>query len=349
MVTIRDVAEKSGVAISTVSNIINDTRSVSPEITKRVLAVIKDLGYEADPIARSMKGGSNRMIGMIITSFQRIFFASLISRCREIASAQGYTLMCMETNDDFELEEQYVRLMKCNRFDAIILNSVAEFDNKQYYEELRTLSYRGKRVPVVCIGRNMMEYDLDSVGLDNYDGAVMATNHLISLGCKRVMHITGPSKAWPTKRRILGYCDTIEQHHLSDKKIVEGDFSTKSGYEAVRNTVVSRNKLPFDGIFASNDQMAVGALKALLDLGVDVPDTVKVVGFDDSFVASLVEPSLTSIHVSGASMGAEALRMALERISDLDLPPRYWPTKTELVVRKSTVKDIYVSTDYSNW
>lgn len=349
MVTINDVAKKAGVAISTVSNFINGTRHVSDETAHRVMRAIEELGYQADPVARSMKSGSSRMIGMIITSFSRIFFAPVIRRCREVASAKGYTLMCVETNDDFELEKQYIHLMKGNRFDAIILDTVAELADAAYYKQLRTLAYRGKPIPVVCIERDVTAHGLDSVGPDNYDGAAKATGHLIGLGCRRLLHITGPENSWPAKRRARGFGETAEKHPGVRQQVVLGDFSPHSGYNAVRGAAMGPGALPFDGIFASNDQMAVGAMKALQEMGVRVPEQVRVAGFDDSFVSSLVEPSLTSVHVSGADIGTEAIRMALERIAGDDRPARCHQVDTGLVVRHSTDKAIFVAKDFPNW
>jgi len=349
MANINDVAKKAGVAISTVSYIINGTRNVSPEITERVMKAIDELDYQIDPIARSMRNGSSRMIGLIITSFSRIFFAPVIRRCREIASSQGYTLMCVETDDDFELEKNYIDLMRGNRFDAIILDTVADLDDSAYYEKLQALAYRKKRIPVVCIERDMTEFGLDSVEADNYNGAVKALNHLISLGSKKIMHITGPANSFPAERRMRGFKETIEKHPEVEQLVVAGDFSPKSGYDAVCNTLVKRNELPFDAVFASNDQMAVGAIKALQEMGVSIPDEVKVVGFDDSFIASLLEPSLTSVHVSAAGIGTVAIRLALERISNVDQPARCRQVDTGLVVRQSTDKDTYISKNFSNW
>ena len=349
MVTINDVAKEAGVAISTVSNIINGKGNVSQKTKDKVQRVIDELGYQVDPVARRMKNGRSKMVGMIITDFSRIFFAPVIRRCREIASTMGYTLMCVETNDDFKLEKQHISLMQKNRFDAIILNTVADIDDTEYYQQLRALSYRDKNIPVVCIERDLASHGLDSVETDNYSGAVKATNHLISLGCRNIMHITGPVNSWPAERRVRGFCETIEEHTDINQQIVLGDFSPYSGYNAVRNIVVNPNKLPFDAIFASNDQMAVGAMKALQEMNVEIPEQVCIVGYDDSFVASLIEPSLTSVHVSGSNIGAEAIRMVLERIEGDAQPARCGQIDTGLVVRRSTDNDIYVSKDYLNW
>jgi len=349
MATIHDVANQAGVAISTVSNIINGTRYVSPETTEKVLAVIEELGYETDPIARSMKSGSTRMIGMIITSFKRVFFASLISRCREIALEKGYTLMCVETNDDVELEKYYINIMKNNRFDAIILNSVAEPDDEAYYGSICKLFIHGKHIPIACIEHDLTHYGLDSVEADNFDGAVSAVDHLASLGCKRIVHITGPTNSWPAERRVLGFSQAIAKYDNIEHKIIFGDFSPKSGYDAINCILAKEGALHFDAVFASNDQMAVGAMKALTQAGIHIPDEVKLIGFDDSFVTSLIDPPLTSVHVSGSHLGTEAMKMVFGRINGDKQPARCCKTETKLVIRGSSDAGASAEDSFSNW
>ena len=129
MATITDVAKKAGVAISTVSNVLNGVKYVSPETTKRVLEAVDALGYVANPIAHNMKSARSNMIGVIITNFSRIFFSSVLRKCREIAEEKGFQLMCIDTNDDFNQEKQYVGMMKQHRYDAIILDTVADLDD----------------------------------------------------------------------------------------------------------------------------------------------------------------------------------------------------------------------------
>ena len=349
MANIVDVAKKAGVAISTVSNIINGTRYVSPETTQRVLQVIQELGYETDPIARQMKSGRSNMIGIIITNFSRVFFAPVLRHCREIAAAQGFTLMCIESNDDFELEQQYVNTLRQNRFDAIILDTVAEPDHYEYFEKLRTLSCKGKQIAVVCLERNCIEYGLDSVEPDNYSGAVLATEHLLKFGCENILHITGPVNSLSAEKRVRGYNDTINRYPKLKPQIALGDFSSQSGYDAVKKMILRNRELPFDAIFASNDQMAVGALKALKECHVRVPQEVRVVGFDDSFVASLVDPSLTSIHISRSNIGIEAMNMVLDRLEDFSADAHCSAIETNLIVRKSTDSNAYIAPGFADW
>jgi len=349
MSTIIDVAKKAGVAISTVSNVLNGKGNVSAKTTQKVRDAIDSLGYEVNPVARNMKSASSKMIGIVVTNFGRVFFAPILRYCREIAESHGYNLLCIESNDDFELEKQYINLMKNSNFDAIILDTIAEIDNKEYFEHLRTLSNRNKRIAVVCIERNLAEFGLDSVDVNNYGGAQKAMCHLSAIGCKKILHITGPINSWAAEGRARGYSDYINNVHKSKQLIAFGDFSPQSGYSVVKKLLMNSLELPFDAIFASNDQMAVGAIKALHELGISVPGEIKVVGFDDSFVASLVNPSITSVHISRSQIGMHAMRMILDRIINPDKPVCNHTIDTQLVVRESTESNVYIAMDFENW
>ena len=349
MSNIIDVAQKAGVSISTVSNVVNDKGNVSAETTQKVMQAIDELNFEVDLVARNMKIARSMMIGIIITNFNRVFFAPVLRYCREIAESQGYNLLCIESNDDFEVEQQYIKMMRVNHFDAIIVDTVAEFDDVKYFEHLRSLSNRRKKISVVCIERDLTNYGLDSVDVSNYSGAQKAMAHLNTLGCEKILHISGPFNSWAAEWRARGYSEYVNQNMDGQQLIALGDFSPKSGYDAVSKLLINNLAPPFDAIFAANDQMAVGALKALKEAGVSVPSQVKVVGFDDSFVASLVEPTLTSIHVSRSQIGIQAMRMALERISDPHKAVTKNIVKAQLVVRKSTDPSVYVNHDFIDW
>ena len=346
MATIHDVAKRAGVAISTVSNMINGTKYVSPETTARIVAAIEELGYEADPVARNMKSARSNMIGVIITNFSRVFFGRLLRECRAIATARGFHLMCIDANDEFELEQQYVNTMRKNRFDAIILDTVADPDNADYFRQLKLMAATGKKTAVISIERDLTAYGIDSVEADNYGGARTATRHLLECGCRRLLHITGPQNSWAAENRVRGFMDELKDGR-AEGRTVYGDFSPQSGYDATVRAL--RNGPAFDGVFASNDQMAVGALSALREAGVRVPEDVRVIGFDDSFVASLVRPPLSSVRMPADMLGRHAMELALSRIENYSAPARLRSIETGLVVRSSTDPDAVEKEGFRNW
>lgn len=351
MATINDVAKRAGVAISTVSHIINGTKYVSDEVTARVLEAIKELNYEVDPVARNMKAARSKTIGIIVTNISRIFFPPVIRSARKEAAQHGYSLMAVDSDDDIAQEKSYVNLMRQNRFDGIILDSVADLADTNYLNEIAKLSHRNKRVFVVSIERNLESFGIDSLVPDNYSGAKMATEHLIRCGCRRVLHITGPVNSYMAKERIKGYSDAVRESGFQLKRddIALGDFSPQSGYEIIRRYIKNGTLLKYEGIFTANDQMAVGAVKALREAGIRIPDDIKVAGFDDTFAASIIDPPLTTVHVSGSKIGREALKILLKRIKDPDGAPKCRKIETRLVVRRSTDSGAGGEWDFGNW
>lgn len=340
MASIKDVAAKAGVSISTVSNVISGKRYVSEELVGKVQKAIKELNYEADLVARSMKNNRTMTIGVIITSLNRIFIPQVLNGIKEYAESKGFHLVIYATNDDFESELKYLQLLKNNRVDGIIMDTVADITNTEYYHQLSNLHKKDKRIPVVCIERNLSEYGVYSVYVNNVKGAFLATQHLIEMGCRNIAHVCGPKNIEMVHYRTKGYVQALEKNEIKvqERYTAEGDFSPLSGYCAVKKLLDQGIK--FDGLFADNDQMAIGAIKALRERGIKIPEEVKIVGFDNTFVSSIVKPSLSTIDVPKYQMGWKAIEKLCEMIEEEE-KQKIWKNQaleltTKLVVREST-------------
>lgn len=336
MTTIVDVARRANVAISTVSNILNGTKYVSDEVREKVMAAIEELGYERDPVARNMKGAHSKTIGVVVTNGSRIFFSPILRSILENASSLGYTVMTFDSNDNLEWEKKYITIMCQNRFDGIILDSVASREDKAYFQWLAGLSYRNKRVYVTSIERDFSPYGIDSVGIDNYRGTRKMIQHLSQCGCKRLLHLAGPENSDMAAERMRGFYDECESSEMAAYKVLVGNFSPQSGYDMIENCIQKNELIHYDGIFAANDQMAVGAIKALLKSRIYVPDDIRVAGFDDTFVSTLIEPPLTTVHVDASAIGREAMQTLAARIAKPDSPIVCKWMDANLVVRVST-------------
>jgi len=336
MASIKDVAKKAGVSISTVSNAINGTKYVSEELKQKINKAIAELDYKVNPVARSLKSKRTMSIGVIITDINRIFFPQVIKGIQDTAAKNGYSITFCNSNDDFETDQRFVRMLENNRVDGIILDSVADMENQEYFNRLSNLGTQKKRIPVVSIERKLVDYNIDSVVVDNKRGGSMATAHLIEYGCKKIVHITGPVNSSMAFDRLKGYKDELLKNGLKvdDSLILNGDFSPLSGYQAVKQLLL--NGAEFDGIFAANDQMAIGAIKALRENGYSVPEDVKVVGFDNTFVASIVEPSLTTINVPRFKLGACAVETLMKRIDNILSETSCIELPINLILRQST-------------
>lgn len=336
MASIKDVAKKAGVSISTVSNVINGTKYVSSELKARINSVIAELNYAVDPVARSLKSKKTMSIGVIITNINRVFFPQVIKGIQDAASRSGFGITFCNTDDSFDTEKRFVQMLESSWLDGVIIDSVADMDEVGYFKRLSALGNAKKRIPVVSLERRMDEYGIDSVLVNNLEGGRLAARHLVDCGCKRIVHITGPLNSCMVKDRLQGLRDELRKNSLdfSEGHILEGDFSPLSGYQAIKRFLLRGDE--FDGVFAANDQMAIGAIKAIMEHGGRIPEDIRVVGFDNTFVASIIEPSLTTVNVPKYKLGVKAVEILIKRMEKEDAAAVSHELPINLVVRQST-------------
>lgn len=348
---IKDVAKKAGVSISTVSNVINGNRYVSEELKDRVHQAILDLNYEVNLVARSLKNNKTMTIGVVLTSMDRIFIPQVLSGMQHCAQKHKYSLSIYTTYDDIAKEKSYMKRLVNSQVDGIILDSVADIREEKYYQSLSHLKKGDVPIPVVSIERNLSKYSISSVYVDNLLGAYMATNHLIQSGCEKIVHITGPITIEMLEQRGRGYRKALNEAGMEFSREYEvyGDFSPLSGYRETKKLI--QNGIIFDGIFADNDQMAIGAIKALKESGFQIPQKIKVAGFDNTFVSSIVKPALTTINVPKYRMGVEAMEILCQAIDGTEqMQPRHsFELPINLLVRESTTGESMENWDLEGW
>lgn len=340
MASIKDVAKAAGVSISTVSNVINGNKYVSDELAQQVRKAIKALHYETDLMARSLKNNKTMTIGVILTSMDRVFFPQVLNGMQRKAEQNGYNILIYISEENAEKEKKYLRTLINSRVDGIALDSVAAPDDAEYFRETARLSKGKKRIPVTSLERDLSSYGIDSVFVDNRQGAYHAVKHLAEAGCRNIVHIAGPAGVEMVQHRTAGYRAALQECGLScqSQLELEGSFSPFSGYRAVQRLL--RDGIVPDGVFADNDQMAIGAIKALRENNFEIPRQVKVIGFDNTFVSSIVRPALSSINVPKFRMGQEVMELLFRRIDSLedgkDLETASLELATNLLVREST-------------
>mgnify|MGYP000855219471 CR=1 FL=1 len=337
MPSIKDVAKAAGVSISTVSNTIRGTRYVNEDLKRKVYDAIEKLGYEINTVASSLKSKSTHTIGIVIPNMNRIFFPQVIKGIQSYFSKFSYNLMLCDSDDNLKKEKFFIQMLRNSWVDGIILGSVAQEDDRAYLDYLSTLGTKAKHIPVVSLEREFPKSGLSSVRVDNYQLGRMATKHLINCGCKKIAHIMGPQYSCVVKARKQGYVDEIKAANMTQKPIfLEGDFSPLSGYQAVKGLFLDKKDVEIDGIFAGNDQMAIGALSALREEGINVPEKVKIAGFDNTFVASIAEPSITTINVPKYQMGQMVAELLMKHIENSEAKPQNILLPANLIVRTST-------------
>jgi len=329
MPTIREVAEKAGVSYTTVSHVINNTRYVSENVRERVLSAMKELGYRPNALARSLRRGETKTIGLILPDSANPFFAEIGRVIENAAFRYEYNVILCNTEGDVTKERVYTEVLQNKQVDGIVF--VATGDQPDALQEISE-----RNLPVVVIDRDSGQFELDTVITDNRTGGAQAANFLAHTQDLKVACITGPSNLTPSAQRVIGFQQSLAESgiQIREEWIVKGDFHPNSGYQAAYQLLQSSDRP--NAIFSCNDMMAIGVLRAAAELGISVPDDLQIVGFDDIELASYTHPPLSTVAQPKKEIGETAVRLLLERINDFELPARREILPTSLILRKTT-------------
>jgi len=328
MATIKDVARHAGVSYTTVSHVLNKTRPVSCDARQRVLAAAEALNYVPSALARSLRSKATGSIGLIIPNNTNPYFSEVARGIEDCCYAAGYSVILCNSDDDPAKQRDYLNVLLTKRCDGLIVATLAQTDG----ELLRKM-----KVPTVLLDRAPKELSIDLVAVDNAAGGVLAAQHLLALGRRRIACIAGPQGLDISEERVAGMRRALADAGMTlpEQLLRYADFTSAGGYEAAR-ALLSRGEVP-DGIFCCNDLMAIGTLRAAAELGIAVPQALSVVGFDDIDLARFVHPPLTSVAQNTRRLGQLTAQCLLERIADPARPIERQTITPELHVRGSTV------------
>lgn len=330
--TIKDVAEHAGVSASTVSHVINGTRHVSDTSRTAVLRAMEALNYQPNRLARSLRNRRTQTLGILLPNNANPFFALVLGGIEAAAYDHGYNVILGNANDDPTRELDYLDILLSKQVDGVVLVSTGA-----YQEALDFLAAR--TTPVVMVDRSpgdaYTDFQIDTVFTENQHGGVLATEHLIKLGHRRIGCIGGPSTITSSADRVVGYRQALETAGLpvNPDLIVGGNFEHESGYRACQQLLALPE--PPTAIFVSNDLMAVGALCAIHEAGLHVPDDMSVVGYDDIPLASFTVPRLTTIAQPARELGVQAVDLLVKRLTDKQAPACHERLPVRLVKRDS--------------
>ena len=338
IVTMRDVAERAGVSVTTVSHVINNTRNVNPSTRQRVEEAMHNLGYQPNVLARSLRKGETYTIGIILPDSTNPYFAEVVRGIEDSSFSQGYSVILCNSDNDLEKERLYTNVLLEKQVDGIIMVAAGSSgETIQYLQE--------RDIPLVLVDRRVPNIEADYVLANNQQGGFLATNHLIDLGHRAIACIAGPADVQVSCERATGYHRALETAEIKiwDKWIVEGDFQYQSGYDAVR--VLFEGEPRPTAIFACNDLMAIGACRYAHENDYHVPNQLSIVGFDDVRLAGYTNPPLTTVRQFKHEMGSLAAQLLLERLNQRDIAPRIEILDMELVVRDSTTRSPQMERD----
>jgi DNA-binding LacI/PurR family transcriptional regulator len=306
------VASSAGVSRATVSRVVNGYENVSPETRELVQKHLKRLGYQPNILARKLAGGRGNMIALVLEESSEEFFInpfwrSVVEGFMQVCQANKRNPMLFFHQKD-ESDQELINLLVEAQVDGIAIFG--------WHRDIRVLDQKiPKDMAVVFGGNQGVSKRFAFVGVDNFKGGKLATQHLIDKGCKKILHLTGSLDVLSARERVDGYKAALSESGIKydPKLIVEGDYTTLTAQKLMKQVI--KSKIDFDGVFAANDLSAAAVIEELQSAGIQVPSAVKVIGYDGSAIAEAHKPTITSIAQSPLLLGqkvAEKLMRSLE-------------------------------------
>ncbi|BBE24256.1 LacI family transcriptional regulator [Arthrobacter sp. MN05-02] len=330
-VSIKDVADRAGVAIGTVSNVLNHPARVSAATRERVQGAIDDLGFVRNDAARQLRAGQSRTIGLIVLDVGNPFFSSLARAAEDCAAENGSTVVLGDSGQDAGREARYIDVFEQQRVQGMLISPVGDVG-------ARVEALRKRGMPVVLVDRVDPQRRCSSVSVDDVAGGYMAVRHLLAAGRRRIVFVGTRADYRQVADRLTGARQAVEEHDGAVLEVVEADAMTVLAGRDVGEAIAQRRagELP-DGIFCANDLLAIGVMQAVLLIrGLRIPEDLALIGYDDiDFSASAVVP-LTSVRKPTELMGRTAVELLLEEIERPDSRRRQVIFDPELVERGST-------------
>ena len=330
--TMKRIAGELGVSITTVSKVLNNRADISEATRSRVLAKVEELGYQRNAVARSLSLRRSHTLGIVIPDLMHSFFVEVIAGIEPVASGRGYGLLLCSSSEDPRKEKSELEMLRSRQVDGIVLASA---HGSGTTELLQQLTKQG--TTIVMIDRDdHPSVKCHRVLTDDERVGVLATSHLLDLGRRAIAHIGGPAIVH-AKRREKGWRDALRAHGIkpSDEWIVRGGFMESEGYRAMKRLLAVRPKI--DAVFAANDPSAIGAMKAIWEAGLRVPDDVAVVGVGDIALGDLLRVPLTTVGWSRQDQGRHAAELLLNGLDDDNAAePQRIVIPPQLIVRESS-------------
>ncbi len=306
--SIVEIAKHAGVSIATVSRAINNSGSVRKETRNRILQIAEELNYKPNIIARSLSRSRTDTIGVILPELVDEFFTEIIRGIDEEAYRSGQFILVSSSHSQRNIVETLLEFMGSGRVDGVVLLA------PELQGEVVQLIKKSKK-PVVLMNVCRGIKDIVSFNIDNSQGAYAVTEHLIRHHCQKIAMICGPEGNCDAGDRIRGFKAALRDYevHFYDELMIQGDFTTRSGYYGFTRLMSQRMKP--DAVFAANDMMAAGLYEAARVLGIQIPGDVAVAGFDDIYLSRLLQPRLTTVHVPISELGSKAARYLFRLIN----------------------------------
>lgn len=334
-INIKHVAEKSGFSTATVSRVLRNYSGVREKTRKKVLEAVSELNYEVNAVARSLRQEKTYSIGIVVGNVLSQFYSVIAKSVEDTANKFGYNTILCNGDENPEKELNYLKVLKSNRVDGIILTPTGK--NSEYVNNLISSGTK-----VVLLDRVIEGVDCDAVLVDNANGAYKAVKYLIDQGYKRIGIINGYLDRTTGAERLKGYLQALAEADIpKDNSLIKiGDFKKESGKKLTKELLKQVNKP--EAIFVTNIDMSMGALSAIKEMGISIPDEIGIICFDDSEWAPIITPPITVIRQPVYQLGSIASELLIKNIEnnekDLIHKSKIIILPTELIIRDSTKK-----------
>lgn len=333
-VTIKDIANRVGVSASTVSRALSGDPFVNSETRERILSMADKMGYKRNPIAANFRTGRSYIIGVVVPELLSPFNAEICRGVQRVARSNGFTVMIASSEESCEREREHLKNLMNAPIDGLLISSV---DGETNLDAIRAIQASG--VPVVFYDREPLrdrDQEFSSVVTQDRDKAAFMTEHLLSIGGNRIVHLRGPRSIAKYNHIYSGYCDTLKKEgvELEENLVIDVETTVDAGRRAADRLLDAGMK--FDAVFASGDLQAIGMMNRLRERGVKVPEEVAVAGFSGSPLSRVIYPSLTTVEPELNEMGSHAAELLLTLIKNPRQKPRTLTVGANIRLRESS-------------
>ncbi len=331
-VTLKNIAEALGVSAMTVSRALNDRDNVDEQTKQRVLDKARSMGYTPNRVAKSLVSRKTHTIGVVIPEITHAFFPEVVRGIEEVTYNSDYQLFLTNANEQFEREKEAIETLRAQRVDGLLISSSLSEEDYSFYKSI--INGGGK---VVFFDRCIEDIGASCVSVNDRESAQNITEHLITEhDYTNIAYLSGPQKVSIGKQRLLGYKDALEAHEIpvNDDWIIQAGFKEDTGYEAMIQLLEQGENYP-DAVVAVNDPTAIGAMNAIQEFELSIPEDIAIVGFTDDIRSPLMEVPLTTVHQPAYEMGERAAEKLIEVIENEDAPIEKIEVPTSLKIRSS--------------
>ncbi|WP_298554108.1 LacI family DNA-binding transcriptional regulator [uncultured Algibacter sp.] len=335
--TIKDIANVLNISIAAVSKALHDDSRISKKTKKAVKQVAKNLNYQPNHLASALRKGKSKLVGVIVPRTNSNFFSSVIENIEEVLNKEGYNIIITQSNESFKKECDNINTLLFTQVDGIIASMANETIDLEYFEKIKA-----KGIPLILFDRGENDLNVDYIGINDYDSSHKIVEHLVNQGCKRIAHIGGFKRTRIYNNRIRGYMDALKKHNLplDNELLIESNLTIADGKEKMLE-LLKLKKRP-DAVYVASDYAALGALQALKDKNIKVPQDIALVGFGDEPFTALVTPSISSINQHSAEIGKQAAQVFLSytKVKSVKQTLNKIILEAKLVIRESSNTNI---------